>query len=141
MPPPDFQTPVRGPSYSLPMRVLATAIVLVVVVGVLRWWQVPATAGWSSQAGVIFIVTMFGTIGAWILMLRSITEVDAEGIRQTGLVTRKVAWNQVATVRMARWGATRLIVRRGGGPFFSVFHGGTPELKAAFERVVQSARN
>ena len=138
--PPDFTTPVRGPSYSIPIRVITTAIVLVVLFSTLRWWETPATEGWTSQGMIVFVATMFGTIGAGVLMLRSITEIDADGIRQSGLVTRNVAWGQIASARVARWGATRLIVRRDGGPFYSVFHGGTPELRAAFERVAQASR-
>lgn len=139
--PPDLQNPVRGPSFSVPIRVVTTLIALVVVAGTLRWWEVPATEGWSSQAAVIFIVTLFGTIGAGILTLRSVTVIDADGIRQTGLINRNVSWNQMASARLARWGATRLIVRREGGPFYSVFHGGTPELRAAFERVAAASRS
>ena len=138
--PPDFTTPVRGPSYSIPIRVITTAIVLVVAYSTLRWWEMPATEGWASPGVMVFVATLFGTIGAGILMLRSVTEIDADGIRQSGLVNRQVAWGQIASARVARWGATRLIVRRHGGPFFSVFHGGTPELRAAFERVAQASR-
>jgi len=138
--PPDFTTPVRGPSYSVSIRVVTMVIALVVVYGTLRWLGVTATEGWTSQGVMVFIATLFGTIGASVLMLRSITEIDADGIRQSGFVNRRVAWGQIANARVARWGATRLIVRRDGGPFFLVFHGGTPELRAAFERVAQASR-
>lgn len=135
MTPPDLPAPVSGPSYSLPIRVAATLIVLVVLAGALRWWRDAAMAGWGSQEAVVLAATLFGTIGAWFFMLRSVTVVDAEGIRQIGLVNRNARWSQVASVRMPRWGTTRLIVRRAGGPFFSVFHGGSAELRAAFRRV------
>jgi hypothetical protein len=139
--PPGFHDPVRGPSFSLPIRVVTTLIALVVIAGTLRWWELPASGGWLSQQAAVFFVTLFGTIGAGILTLRSITVVDADGIRQTGLINRNVSWNQMASARMAHWGATRLVVRREGVPFYSVFHGGTPELRAAFGRVAAASRS
>lgn len=135
MTPPDLPTPVRGPSYSLSIRAAVTVIALVVVVGALRWWRDASTGGWDSQEAIVLAATVFGTVGAWFFMLRSVTVVDAEGIRQVGLVNRNASWSQVSSARMPRWGTTRLIVRRTGGPFFSVFHGGSAELRAAFKRV------
>ena len=34
---------------------------------------------------------------------RSVTVIDGDGIRQTGLINRNVSWNQMASARLARW--------------------------------------
>jgi hypothetical protein len=71
-------------------------------------------------------------------MLRSTTIVDARGIRQTGLMEKKVDWSDVRLARVADWGATRLIVKAERGPF-TVFYGGSAELRAAFARIARAA--
>jgi len=58
--PPDFTTPVRGPSYSVSIRVVTMVIALVVVYGTLRWLEVTATEGWTSQGVMVFIARCSG---------------------------------------------------------------------------------
>jgi hypothetical protein len=137
--PPDFATPVRGPSYSLPLRVGVTVVALVVVLGALRWSGVFAIAGWTSHPALVVVATVFGTVGSWYFFMRSVTIIDATGIQQTGLVSRKITWSEVAKARVTRWGVTRLIVRGARGPFPMAFYGGTPELRSAFERIAQAS--
>jgi hypothetical protein len=139
MTPPDFTTPVQGPSYSLPLRVGATVVTLVVVLSALRWSGISATSEWASQPALVVAGAVFGTVGSWYFFMRSVTAIDENGIQQTGLVSRRVAWSQVANARVTRWGVTRLIVRGERGPFSTVFYGGTRELRSAFERVAQAS--
>lgn len=130
----DFAVPVRGPSYSLAMRAGATVAIALVLLYVLRWWDVIAAGGWSSPAAIVFVAAFCGMVGSYGFMLKSVTVVDSNGIRQTGLMEKNVAWDQVRNARVARWGATRLIVRGERGPF-TVFFGGNDALRAAFLRV------
>lgn len=126
--------PVRGASYSISMRVFAAAVVLVLALYAVRWWPVIAAGGWTSPMALVFLSAFVGLIGSGYFMLRSETVIDEHGIRQTGLIERKMAWSDVRTARVARWGATRLIVRGERGPF-GVFFGGTDALRAAFIRI------
>ena len=136
---PAFDAPVSGPSYSRAMRLVgAIALVAIVLYG-LRWWNVVAAAGWSSPAALMFIAAFFGMAGSYYFMLRAVTVIDESGIRQTGFVEKKVAWSDVRSARLARWGATRLIVRGERGPF-TVFFGGSDELRGAFQRIATSSR-
>jgi hypothetical protein len=139
MTPPAFDPPVRGAAYSPAMRIFASLAMLVIVVYGVRAWDVVAAGGWTSPAALVFLAAFLGMAGSYVVMLRSVTVIDATGIRQTGLMEKKIAWADVRMARVARWGATRLIVKGERGPF-TVFFGGTAALREAFVRIAAAAR-
>ena len=136
----DFLQPVSGPAYGPVFRALATAILL--AVGAL------ASRVALQQPGDVALIERYGIFGLGLLalaasywvMFRSTTTIDAAGIRQSGLIERKVDWSEVHSVRV--FGpkfARRLMVRTVNGRF-RFFFGGSPELLAAFARIAQSYR-
>jgi len=74
-------------------------------------------------------------------MFTSTTTIDDKGIRQSGLVEKKVEWSEVYSARLLgpRF-ARRLMVRTINGRF-RFFFGGSPELQAAFARIAESYRS
>lgn len=140
MTPPDFTQPVSGPAYGGFFRLLATAMVLgVLAMAVRATLSMPDDAGaaqgyWLLGLGMLALLASF-----WVLM-RSTTTIDAVGIRQSGLTEKKIAWHEVRSARL--FGppfARRLMVRKASGRFL-FFFGGSPELIAAFGRIVQAYR-
>ena len=131
---PEFATPVSGPSYSPAMRGVAIVALIGILLLVARSWDVIAVAGWTSPGALVYAGAFLGLAGSTFFMLRSTTTIDEKGIRQTGLMEKKVEWSEVRMARVARWGAARLIVKAERGPF-TVFYGGSGELRAAFARV------
>jgi hypothetical protein len=130
----QFSQPVHGPAYTRAFKGAATVVVLLVVVQAMRAWDVLGPA-LSGQAGWIFIGGFFVLLGSYALLLRSQTRVDAEGIRQTGIIDKAVRWDEIKVARLRGFPfARRLVVSTGYGKL-RAFYAGTQELEAAFARI------
>jgi hypothetical protein len=134
---PELTTTVRGASYSLPMRIGATLLLLPILPFGVHGLLEAFNFGFTSPRTLVSLGAFFGVIGAYIHMLKAVTVVDSEGISQTGLTEKKVAWREVEGIRLRRWGATRLAIRSGRGPV-KIFVAGTAELREVFARVAAS---
>jgi hypothetical protein len=134
---PGLAAAVRGPSYSLPMRIGATVLLLPILPFGVHAALEAFNLGFTSPSTLVSLGAFFGVIGAYVHMLKAVTIVDNEGISQTGLTERKVAWREVEGLRLRRLGATRLAIRSGRGPV-KIFVAGTDELRDAFARVAAS---
>ncbi len=135
--PPDFATPVSGPAYSLAFRVMATIALLLVL-----WQGAFAIAtlqeqGASSDAWLLFAAGIAVLLVTYVLLLRARTTIDAQGICQSGLLQRRVAWSDVQAVRLGGPSfARRLRVRIGFGQV-RVFFGGADNVIEAFGRIAE----
>lgn len=129
-----FASPVSGPSYRLPARLVAVAMTtLVAVYG----------AGALSKIGefelaivaVMVSAAVFMGVNGWYL-LRGRTTIDAEGIRQDWVTPKAYPWTQILGARVVRTPfTTRLVMLTQRGPIRAV-QGGSPELVRAFEAIV-----
>lgn len=132
---PDFSEPVSGPAYTRGFRAIATAILLAVIAMAMRAWL---NLGPSEQQNQTFSMLTLGLAvlaGSYWFLVRSQTVIDAQGLRQSGLMDKKVDWNEIMVARMGGfWISRRLVVRTTRGRF-RAFYGGTPQLLAAFERI------
>lgn len=124
--------PVSGPAYSVAVRVGASVLtVLVFVAGAGAFdtlAQQPSRAWLLPGAGLAVVA------GSYCFLMRSVTTIDEHGIRQSGLIERRVQWPELRSARVAGFGARRLVVRTESGQF-RVFHGGTPALRQAFAAI------
>jgi hypothetical protein len=130
-----FAEPVEGPSHRTATRLVAVAVVaLVIGWGARLMWQHGApSSGALAAAGIVLLLLLWPLPG----MLTGRTRIDARGIRQQGWTPREVEWAQIERVRFARIAMTpRLVVSTGFGRF-RVFYSGSRELDEAFERVVE----
>ena len=138
--PPQFPQPVSGPAYGRVFRGIATAMLLFVLAMAVRAaLQMPRDEA-AMQGFGLLSVGLVGLIGAYWVLMRSTTTIDAAGIRQSGLIEKKVEWGQLHNARL--FGppfARRLIVRTTNGRF-RFFFAGSPELLAAFARIAQAYR-
>jgi hypothetical protein len=136
----DFEQPVSGPAYGLFFRVVATAMLLAVLAMAARAaLQAPVDTPLGDRFGILGL-GLFALAASYWMMIRATTTIDDAGIRQSGLIETKVAWSEVYSARL--FGppfARRLLVRTINGRF-RFFFGGTPELHAAFARIVQRFR-
>lgn len=132
-----FSEPVSGPSYRPLTRWLAACVVL-------------ALFGWGAAlllehglasldaprivAGAAVAAALLWPLPA---LLAGRTVVDATGVRQLGWGGREAAWTDMQRVRFLRVPmAPRLLVSVGFGRV-RVFHSGSAELDAAFERATR----
>lgn len=133
--PPDFSVPVSGPAYTRGFRAIATVILLAVLLMAVRaWWHL----GPSQEQNQTFSMLTLGfavLAGSYWFLISSTTVIDAQGVRQSGLMDKKVEWDEIVVARVGGfWISRRLIVRTARGRF-RAFYGGTPQLLAAFERI------
>jgi hypothetical protein len=125
-----FPAPVSGPAYPLALRLGASLLtVLILVAGAAALdalAQQPPRAWLLPGAGLAVLAS------SYYFLMRSVTTIDERGIRQSGLIEKRVDWSELRSARVAGFGtARRLLVRTDSGKF-RVFFGGTPELAQAF---------
>lgn len=140
MTPPEFAQPVSGPAYGPAFRVAATAMLLAVFAMALRaTLHLPADEA-ARQAYWVLGMGLFALACTYWVLMRSTTIIDADGIRQSGLIDKRVAWQEVRSAWLFGPSfARRLVVRTDRGRF-RFFFGGSPQLLAAFDRIAQAAQ-
>jgi len=130
-----FDAPVRGPAYGRAFRVFATVTMLALLAygGRVVFVLLPEPPG--RESWIILAAAAFGLIGTWYFMVTARTTIDAQGIRQSGLVERKTDWSEVWQARVRGPAFSRRLAVRNVGGRFRYYYGGTPELLAAFEMI------
>lgn len=137
MPDPEtiFADPVSGPSYG--------------------WFTKALACGLTAMAAIFSLVLLFSAenVGSPMIMLigggalamawttyfivTGRTTIDSDGVRQDWFTGKAYTWDEIRKVSMFRLPmATRLVINTGKPPFKAV-HSGSPEVTAAFERIVQ----
>jgi hypothetical protein len=130
---------VSGPTYGNGFKAVATVLTIVLAaytVSVALRYPLPqfsfGVQALLAGAGAMLAVSLY-----W--FLRATTTIDAEGIRQTGVVDRKVRWDEVRGAKMIgipylSWlFPPRMIVRTGTA--FATFNAGTPDVLVEFARI------
>ncbi len=127
---------VTGPAYSPWFKMLATLFTFGLA-GYAASFLLRHGGDFGSQAlllGVILLLLL-----SYRSFLHSTVTIDADGIRQTGLLGKEVAWSDVRGAKLiglprAGWlSPPRLVVRTGVA--FYTFNGGTHELLTEFARI------
>jgi hypothetical protein len=131
----DFSTPVRGLAYGPAFRALATLIVVVVLASAVRAHLTLPDEALAQQGWGPLLIGLAALAGSYYLLMTSTTTIDAQGIRQSGLLEKKVVWAQVEAARLGGFAFSRRLIVRAGSLRPKVFFGGTPELVAAFQRI------
>ncbi len=123
--------PVSGPAYSVAARVgVSVLTALVFVAGAFDTLAQQPSRAWLLPGAGLAVVA-----GSYYFLMRAVTTIDEHGIRQSGLIERRVEWPELRSARIAGFGgAKRLAVRTESGKFH-VFHGGTPALEQAFAAI------
>lgn len=134
-----FATPVSGASYSVSYRLVATLLCAAVLAqGVSVATRGPGFVAFGTNASLWFGLALLAMLGTYTLMMRAKTTVDAVGIRQSGLMERRVDWAELQSARLAGFAFSRRLVVRSSFGQYRVFMAGTPALIAAFERIAAS---
>lgn len=136
---PAFAEPVSGPSYGRGYRVAATIALFAALAAAAGLIEGMLAAGASAEGWALLGGGAFVLIAHYVLLLRARTSIDAEGLRMTGLLDKKVAWTELMTAHARGWDGSRLIVTTTGGRFRQFF-GGTPQLRAAFAAIAAAYR-
>lgn len=131
----EFATAVSGASYSLLYRATASVLVIAVLAqGASVMTRGPGIEAFGSTL-VWFGLALVALLVTYVMMMRARTMVDATGLRQSGLIERRVDWGDLHTARLAGFAFSRRMIVRSTFGQYRVFFAGTPELAAAFERI------
>lgn len=130
---------IAGPAYSRWFKYLATTVTVVLAVYALRIIiQFPlADYGFSIKALLVFAAGMLLVSYYW--FLHSVTTVNQNGITQTWLYDKQVAWADIRSAKMIGIPylggifPPRLIVRTGIA--FTTFNGGNTTLLLEFAKI------
>src|SRR5262245_39510527 len=89
--PSDDNSAAEGPTFSLPVKVLATLLVALVAIYAFRIAEHLHSATWSASAAFLMLGAVAITVVCYYRMLRSRTAIDAQCIRQDFLWPKRVA--------------------------------------------------
>lgn len=132
----EFATAVSGASYSALYRATATVLVAAVIVqGVVAMTRGPGIEAFGAGTGLWLGIALLALLITYALMMCAKTTVDAAGIRQSGLIERRVDWTDLQTARLAGFAFSRRLIVRSAFGHYRVFFAGTPALVASFERI------
>ena len=130
---------VSGPSYGRGFKTVAAIMTIALAgyaVSVALRHPLPAY-GFGVKALLLGAGTMMAVSLYW--FLRATTTIDAAGIHQTGVIDKKVRWDEVRGAKMIgipylSWlFPPRMIVRTGTA--FATFNGGTQDVLVEFARI------
>ena len=134
-------TPLRGPAFPIAVRLLASALVASLMHWGVRSLDEFAGVRWNGWTGAVVVGAMVLVVWSLVWMWRSRTGVDAEGIHQSWIRDKRVAWRDITQARLIAIPyldgliTPRLVVRpRGGGVV--VFHSADPRVLGAFAAYV-----
>lgn len=130
-----MSTVVRGPSYPLLVRQLASLVTLAVAVA--AGVAIAPLSGLQGQAAALTLAAGAVVLLGWVVVVTGVTEVTGTAVRQRGLVWREARFAEIRQLRLVHLPGLeavfvpRLLVRTDGLGFRG-FCAGTPDLTAAF---------
>ncbi|WP_395685640.1 hypothetical protein [Caenimonas koreensis] len=145
-PPPFRFTPsdgpsIEGPAFSWSFKALVTALVFGMVFWFIQLWVNGKVSGGAVSILSWFLAALAMILYTWWCMVRSVTTLNAQELRQTWMWQKKMELRELAYCKLIRvrgleWLiAPRLYARTLMGKF-AVFHCADPRMLAEFERLV-----
>nr|WP_283254244.1 hypothetical protein [Ramlibacter paludis] len=135
--PPRMQSAAYSPAF----KALATVLVFGACAWLVMLWQ-GGKLGAGSSLATWFLAALAMMLYTWWCIVRSVTTLDGEQLKQTWVWTKKMelrelAYGKLIRVRGLEWLiAPRLYVRTLLGKF-NVFYAAEPAMVAEFERLVK----
>ena len=132
---------LQGPAFPIAVRLLASALVASLMHWGIRSLDELTGVRWNGWTGTVVVGAMVLVVWCLVWMWRSRTGVDAQGIHQSWIRDKRVAWRDITQARLIAIPyfdgliTPRLVVRpRGGGVV--VFHSADPRVLGAFAAYV-----
>lgn len=133
------EQPVSGPSYGGPFKLVSTLIVVILLgYGFTIALRFPLlTYGFGVKLVLVGATSLL--IASWYWFLKGKTTIDAEGVRQTAMIDKRVRWDEVRSAKMIGipylgWlFPPRMVVKTGNS--FTTFNGGSQALLIEFARI------
>jgi len=127
--------PLSGPAWPRWVKMGAWFVVAVMAIQIIRTLMMQPAEVVESLMGFTILFCFAGLAIVAYFMQRSVTTIDASGIRQTWLLKREVPWNEIQFAKFVPLLLSRRLVifTRRGRPV--VIQGGTKELHMAFAHI------
>jgi hypothetical protein len=127
--------PLRGMAWPIWIKVLACAVLALIAVQIIRTAASPAGSTVSPLIAASILVCYVALLVVGRYMLISETRITREGIGQTWITRREVAWDDIQFAKFIPFVASKRLVcfTAQGRPV--VFQAGTRELQVAFARI------
>ena len=127
--------PVTGPAWPKWVKLGAWFVVAVMALQIGRTLTMQPAEVTESFMGLTILFCFLGLAVVAFYMQRSVTTIDAAGIRQTWLLKRDVPWSEIQFAKFVPLLLSRRLVifTRRGRPI--VIQGGTKELHIAFAHI------
>jgi hypothetical protein len=130
---------VSGPAYAGPFKIVSTLIVMILLAyGFTIALRFPLlTYGFGVKLVLVGATSLL--IASWYWFLKGRTTIDAEGVRQSAMIDKRVRWDEVRSAKMLGvpylgWlFPPRLVVRTGNA--FTTFNGGSQALLIEFAKI------
>ena len=130
---------VSGPAYGGPFKIVSTAIVMILLAyGFAIALRFPLlTYGFGVKLVLVGATSLL--IASWYWFLKGRTTIDADGVRQSAMIDKRVRWDEVRSAKMLGipflgWlFPPRLVVRTGNA--FTTFNGGSQALLIEFAKI------
>ncbi|MDB5960102.1 MAG: hypothetical protein JWP59_1396 [Massilia sp.] len=130
---------VSGPAYGGPFKIVSTLIVMILLAyGFTIALRFPLlTYGFGVKLVLVGATSLL--IASWYWFLKGRTTIDADGVRQSAMIDKRVRWDEVRSAKMLGipylgWlFPPRLVVRTGNS--FVTFNGGSQALLIEFARI------
>lgn len=130
---------VSGPSYAGPFKIFSTFVVLVLLgYGFAIALRFPLlTYGFGVKLLLVGATSLL--LASWYWFLKGRTTIDAEGVRQSAMIDKRVRWDEVRSAKMLGvpflgWlFPPRMLVRTANS--FVTFNGGNQALLVEFAKI------
>ena len=132
--------PLRGTAWPTLIKVMAWAVLIIVGMQITHFATGPHRHDVSPIAAAVVIVCFLALLIVARFMLVSETRITQDGIEQSWIRRRRIAWDDILFVRFIPMLTSKRLIcfSRHGRPV--VFQAGTRELQAAFHRIAQVYR-
>ncbi|WP_233154886.1 hypothetical protein [Candidimonas nitroreducens] len=132
--------PLRGTAWPTLIKIMAWAVLILVGMQITLVATGPHRHDVSPVAAVVVLVCFLALLIVARFMLMSETRITQDGIEQSWIRPRRIAWDDILFVRYIPMLTSKRLIcfSRSGRPV--VFQAGTRELRAAFARIAQVYR-
>lgn len=132
--------PLRGTAWPTYIKVMAWAVLVIVGMQITLVATGPHRHDVSPVAAAVVLVCFLALLIVARFMLVSETRITQDGIEQSWIRPRRIAWDDILFVRFIPMLTSKRLIcfSRSGRPV--VFQAGTRELRAAFTRIAQVYR-
>lgn len=127
--------PITGAAWPGWVKVFAWIVVAVMAIQIARTLSMQDAAVTLTTMGLIVLFCFLGLAAVTFYMQRSVTTINTQGLQQTWIMRREVAWGDIQFAKFVPLLASKRLVvfTKRGRPL--VFQGSTRELQVAFAKI------